>query len=471
MKKVDAAVNEKPYIPEYITVHKGSPGAEAFNEAVAFPDYIKITASCSIFPKWPESAIRLIVYLQISHALHRCMTGWYRRMGYPFDITSLPAYDLTFVPGHITFAHIDRIVDEIFNGCICQKDNCEPFSFHQCDSGCTSPSYWTIAALAESGMDCFEILHDTLGENFQIVSGLPIENEHTQFEQTLEPGDTGKTIRTFQIRLNRISRLYPSISKINPVDGIFSESTQHALSAFRKQFHLSEGNTIDSAVWNRLFFLYSSAKKLSDLHSMDIAVNSVPHGYPGILRTGDSGRGFRLLQVYLTAVGLFYPSCPLLKCSDQFDNEMENAVRAFQKYSGLQPDGIVGEKTWSHLEQAYNGILRFCPLEGGVPPHPAQPLKQGFFGDDVENIQRFLSLIALACPSLSAPSVNGLYGAKMAEIVSSFQQEFDCPVSGMVDEKTWDSVCSLYSDFVTGFRIQPQQNPGFTLSQDYPVEE
>lgn len=461
-------MNEEPYIPEYITVHMGAPGTEALNIAAAFPEYIKITAACVIYPKWPESAVRTILYLQISHALFRCMSGWYRRMGYDFDVTCLPAYDLAFVQGHVTFERINRIVDEIFNSCICQKDSCEPFSFHQCEGFIKPPSCWTAAALAESGMDCPEILQNTLGDDFQIVSGLPVKNAAAPFEQVLNPGDTGKSVRELQIRLNRISRQYPSVPKINPADGVFGEQTQSALSAFRKLFQLPDGDAVDPAVWHRIAFLYTSAKRLSELHSLDMAVRGLPHGYPGVLRKGDSGRGVRICRVYLTAVGLFYPTCLPLKRSDDFDDAMENAVKAFQRSSGLEPDGIIDERTWLRLERAYSGILRCCPLEGGVPPRPAQPLKQGFFGDDVQSIQQFLTLIASAFPSIPKPSVNGLYGAKMAGVISDFQQEFELPVTGVADKKTWDSICRLYSDLVTGYDKLPGQSPGFTLSQEYP---
>lgn len=501
-------MNEEPYIPEFITVHLGAPGSEAADIAVTFPDYIKIVAACEIYPTWPESAIRSILYVQISHALHRCMTGWYRRMEYPFDITWSPVYDQRFVPGHCTYERLNRIVDELFNSCLCLKGSREPFSFQQCEDSDKLPSHWTFVALAESGMTCEEILQNTLGNDIAVLPNLPVhipspfpynavlplkrrqdfplcrdgeDSEDAAERKTdrkdayyfmkeqyepMRPGDTGKTVRALQIQLNRVSRNYPCVPKINPADGIFGEQTQNALCLFRKHFHLPEGGDVDSAAFYRLAYAYAAAKRLSDLHSLKLSVQELPHGYPGILRRGDSGIGVRLLHLYLTAAGIFHPYCLPMQRTDTFDEPMETAVTAFQKTNRLEPDGIVGEMTWLQLERTYNGVIRCCPLEGGTPLRLAHTLKQGSIGDDVRRAQQYLSTTAATFPALSKPPVNGLYGAKMVSAVRAFQKEFGVPVTGAVNQNTWNVLGSLYSDLVTGYEKQPEQNPGFTLHQD-----
>ena len=104
-----------PIIPEKITVHLGAPDAQAENVTVSFPDYIKNVASSEIFPTWPETAIRANIYAQISIAMNRVYTEWYRSKGYDFDITNSTAFDQSFVNGRNIFENISRIVDEIFN--------------------------------------------------------------------------------------------------------------------------------------------------------------------------------------------------------------------------------------------------------------------------------------------------------------------------------------------------------------------
>ena len=105
-----------PFIPETITVHLGRPNdRSARNVTVPFPDYVKNVASSEIYPTWPEAAIRANMYAQISFALNRIYTEWYRSQGYDFDITNSTAYDQAFVEGRDIFDNISAIADEMFN--------------------------------------------------------------------------------------------------------------------------------------------------------------------------------------------------------------------------------------------------------------------------------------------------------------------------------------------------------------------
>ena len=76
-----------------ITVHLGPPDSAAQNVTVPFQDYIKNVASSEIYPTWPENALRANIYAQISFALNRIYTEYYRSRGYDFDITNSTAID------------------------------------------------------------------------------------------------------------------------------------------------------------------------------------------------------------------------------------------------------------------------------------------------------------------------------------------------------------------------------------------
>ena len=71
-----------PVIPETITVHLGSPSSNAPNVTVSFSDYIKNVASSELYPTWPEPALRANILAQISFALSRIYTEYYRSRGY-----------------------------------------------------------------------------------------------------------------------------------------------------------------------------------------------------------------------------------------------------------------------------------------------------------------------------------------------------------------------------------------------------
>ena len=67
-----------PVIPETITVHLGPPDSDAENITLSFLEYISNVASSEIYPTWPENAVRANMYAQISFALNRIYTEYYR---------------------------------------------------------------------------------------------------------------------------------------------------------------------------------------------------------------------------------------------------------------------------------------------------------------------------------------------------------------------------------------------------------
>ena len=69
-----------PKIPEQIVIHLGAPDSDAMNVTESFADYIKNVASSEIFPTWPEEALRANILAQISVALNRVYTEFYRNL-------------------------------------------------------------------------------------------------------------------------------------------------------------------------------------------------------------------------------------------------------------------------------------------------------------------------------------------------------------------------------------------------------
>ena len=98
-----------PVIPETITVHLGAPNEPARNVTLPFWDYIANVASSEIYPSWPENALRANIYAQISFALNRIYTEYYRSRGYDFDITNSTAYDQYFVEGRDIFSNVNEM--------------------------------------------------------------------------------------------------------------------------------------------------------------------------------------------------------------------------------------------------------------------------------------------------------------------------------------------------------------------------
>ena len=168
-----------PVVPETIVVHLGAPNRPAENVEIPFSDYIKNVASSEIYPTWPEEALRANIYAQISFALNRIYTEWYRSRGYDFDITSSTQFDQAFVKDRDVFENVSDIVDEIFNDYLRRPDQANPL-FAQFCSGttvtCDGLSQWGSVDLANQGLDALEILRTYYGDDLELVEDAPIEN-------------------------------------------------------------------------------------------------------------------------------------------------------------------------------------------------------------------------------------------------------------------------------------------------------
>ena len=218
-----------PVIPQFITVHLGAPDEEALNVTVPFMDYVKNVASSEIYPTWPENSIRANIYAQISFALNRIYTEYYRSRGYDFDITNSTAFDQFFVDERNIFENISQTVSEIFDSYIRRQGFIEPLFAQYCNGTtvtCNGLSQWGTVDLANQGLTPYEILQFYYGNNIDIVTDVPVQNVTASLPPNpLRIGSVGDDVRQIQIRLNRISDNYPSIPKIYPTDGIFTTDT------------------------------------------------------------------------------------------------------------------------------------------------------------------------------------------------------------------------------------------------------
>lgn len=458
-------MNGEPYIPETITVHLGTPRSDAENITLPFTEYIKNVASSEIYPTWPDSALRANIYAQISYALNRVYTEWYRSQGYDFDITNSTAFDQAFVPNRNIFDNISAIVDEIFNSYVVRGEGIEPYFTQYCNGTtvtCNGLSQWGTVPLAENGLSPLEILRNFYGSDINIRENAPVRGAGQSYPgQPLRPGEAGNEVRYKQVQLNRISRNYPAIPKINPVDGIFGQETEAAVKTFQRIFNLTPDGIIGPATWYRIVYLFNSVKRLSELDSEGIAAEDISKEYPGVLAAGDSGQNVRNLQYFLAVVGEFYETVPQIEITGVYDTPTQNAVVAFQKAFGLQPDGIVGINTWQDLYRAYRGILNSTDsLEGGVALYPGVVLRQGTQGDAVETLQEYLQYIAQTYTEIPVVPITGVFGNQTQTAVETFQQLFGLPVTGVVGPAVWDSIAQTYADLQNGNNKRADQHSG-----------
>ncbi len=456
-----------PTIPETITVHLGPPDQAAENVTLPFLDYVANVASSEIYPTWPENAIRANIYAQMSFALNRVFTEYYRTRGYDFDITSSTGSDQYFVKGRDIFENIRNLSGQLVGDYIRRAGSVEPLFAQYCNGTtvtCPGLSQWGSVSLAEQGYTPYEILRYYYGDNIELVQNAPFGNSGESAPAApLALGSANDDVRVAQIRLNRISGNYPSIPKILATDGIFGSDTEAAVVRFQEIFRLTPDGIIGRGTWYTIQNVYIGVKKLNDLASEGISLAEVTDQYPGLLREGDRGAGVRNLQFFLDYLSGFYDTIPSVTPDGDFGPSTAEAVRAAQRTLGLPVDGVVGEVTWCAVYRAYRGIVTTVPLtyfEGNTVPYQGVPLRIGAEGEDVRLLQEYLNYVAGSYTEIPTVSVTGYFGPRTEEAVIAFQRLWGLEANGLVANLTWNALTDLYNTLYTGNQRAAGQYPG-----------
>ncbi len=462
----------EPIIPEEIVVHLGSPESNAMNITESFSGYIKNVASSEIFPTWPKEALKANILAQISVALNRVYTGFYRNKGYNFDITNSPAYDQTYIYGRDIFSNISELVDEIFNSYIRRDGNIEPLFAEFCDGvevNCNGLLQWGSVELAEAGENYLEILKNYYGDDITVVENVPVGGQIALApSRTLEEGDTGLDVELVQIRLNRISANFPGIPKIYPVDGFFGATTTESVKKFQEVFNLTIDGLVGRATWNSIQAIYNAVKKLYTVSSEGLSVTDLATRYENELSEGDTGDGVLTVQYYLSYIALFVQSVQSAGFDGSFGPMTAASVRSFQKTYGLPESGIVDRPTWERLESVYQTFISEIDYQfysGRILPFPGRVLRVGIEGNDVRALQEYLNFISETYPDIPRVNVDGVYGSATAEQVRAFKELFG--ITGdpeRVSASTWNSITSVYDDLYTGRNVNLGQYPGYEIS-------
>ena len=461
-----------PYIPETITVHLGAPGSNAENRTVPFPEYIKNVASSEIYPTWPENAIRANIYAQISFALNRIYTEFYRSRGFNYDITNSTAYDQSFVAGRDIFENIGQITDEIFTDYIVRQGSVEPLFAQYCNGTtvtCSGLSQWGSVALAEQGYLPYEILQYYYGDDINLQTASVRGFTPSVPEQPLRLGSTGNDVLTVQTRLNRISTNYPSIPKIRNPDGYFQSDTQDAVKEFQRVFDLTPDGIVGQATWYRIQYIYNGVKRLNELDSEGLNYAEISKQFPEILQQGDSGVYVQSAQYLLNFVAQYESTIEPFPVDGYFGESTREAVEGFQRTYGIPVDGIIGEETYRKLYDVYIGIIDSLPPDlfvNQARPFSGTGLVLGSSGEDVRLLQEYLNTIGTVFTSIPPVEVTGFYGPETQDAVRAAQTVFGLPASGITFAATWNAIASAYDDIRAGYDLQEGQYPGYTLSEE-----
>ncbi len=439
-----------PVIPTYITVHLGRPNQPAENVTLPFTEYIKNVASSEIYPTWPENAIRANILAQISFALNRIYTEYYRSRGYDFDITNNTAIDQAFNKDGEVYSNISAIVDEIFNNYIVRRGRVEPLYAQFCDgytTSCNGLSQWGSVTLANRGLSPIEILRYYYGDDISLVYNAPISDNTQSYPGTaLRRGSFGDDVVTIKRELNRISQNYPAIPKIQYINGVFDLETENAVKKFQEIFNLSPDGIVGKATWYKIKQIFASVKRLSELTGEGLTISEVSRRYTRELSMGSQGEDVEALQYYLAFIGYFFPELPPIPITGFFGELTRDAVFSFQNTYGLPVTGVVDANVFNRIEQVYNMVVSELPAnyQSAIgEPYPGRFLVEGDRGESVRIIQGYLNKIGQNVEQIPVIEVDGIFGVRTKAAVIALQQYLGIEQTGAIGPVEWAEIITL----------------------------
>ena len=461
-----------PYIPEEITVHLGAPSQVAENVTVPFRDYIKNVASSEIYPTWDEDALYANILAQISYALNRVYTEFYRSQGYNFDITNNTAFDQKYIQGRNIFSNISDIVDNIFDSYLRVIGRIEPLAAKYCNGTtvtCQGLSQWGSEYLARDGLDYVQILKNYYGNDIEIVSDAPIRGINESYPgYPIRRGDSGVYVQIIQVMLNRISNDYPAIPKVRPIDAIFGENTEASVIKFQEIFNLTPDGIVGRATWYEMVYLYVGLLRLSELYSEGQTFVGIDLQYPNGLEIGDRGEQVSALQYMLATLAQFDNRIPTVTRDGIYGANTASAVESFQAIYGLPVTGITDAETWDLiyrvLKNSYDIVL-FDSRELNIEtiPYPGTVLQIGSTGESVRTLQEYINTIATVNSNITPFNVTGVYGRATRSAVMQIQGENGLMRTGNVNEATWNVIANEYKNVISSRQTESMQFPGGIL--------
>lgn len=443
-------IGEGVYIPETITVHLGAPDENAQNVTLSFTDYIKNVASSEIYPTWPRESLRANVTAQISLALNRIYTEWYRSRGYDFDITSSTAFDQAFVYGRNIFDETSEVVDEIFNRYIVRPNTVSPLFASYCNgttSTCAGLSQWGTVALANDGQTSEDILGFYYGD-INIAETNDIRTPEESYPGTpLTLGAQGEDVRIIQEQLNRIAINFPQLPLI-AVNSVYDSGTQETVNEFQRLFVLPISGSVDRATWYRISQIYTSVKRLGELTSEGQRAAYNQQLYPGSpIKLYSRGSEVQEIQFYLQRISRFNPAVQSPSLDGIYGGETQRAVISFQKAYGLEPTGVVDERTWADIVSIYNGTLdNVQEPESSLNtiPYPGYVISVGSRGEYPRYIQETLNVINNVFLTIPELVTDGIYGTKTQNAVNEFANIFGYNSADGIENTLWNKINEIY---------------------------
>ena len=151
-------------------------------------------------------------------------------------------------------------------------------------------------------------------------------------------------IRSLQTMLRVLSERDNAYPTVVP-DGIYGQTTAHAVSAFQRNHGIPVTGITDQDTWDAIVAEYDIALiHIDEAQPVELILN--PNE---ILRRGDDSPYIYVVQALLTVLAEVYGSLPRPGASGILDEQTADSLASFQALAGLPMTGELDKVTWKHL--------------------------------------------------------------------------------------------------------------------------
>ncbi len=274
-------------------------------------------------------------------------------------------------------------------------------------------------------------------------------NNTWEYPDAIKLGDQGLKVSHLQYMLAVISAFVPQVPSI-PVTGNFDESTRQAVLAYQQFIDLPQTGEVGAITWDAIYELFYA---IESTIFRDAAL------FP--FEKSQQATSIRQLQEQLQRLSDAYPSIPSPSLTGRLDQTTRQAILAWQVYDGLPRTGTPDPATLASIASAA-GDLSFAQSTRAFQ-FPGQDLSYGqrdpyltrdqrmhprlfYVGMPIRTLQTMLRAISRLNSGVPPVIPDGIYGANTVSSVSGFQQTFGLPVTGVVNEGTWNAIVRIYDD-------------------------
>lgn len=167
--------------------------------------------------------------------------------------------------------------------------------------------------------------------------------------------------------------------------------------------------------------------------------------FPGPLVLGDNNPYVLSMQISLNTIATNYPALPRIpNPTGTFDEPTEAAVRTFQSIFNLPVTGVVDKATWYRIRRIYIAVTSLAELTsrgigiGEIPEFTPTPI-EGVV-PRVQIVQYFLNVLSAFYNTIPSVDISGILDTHTRNAIMEFQKTFNLPVTGIVDESTWNTM-------------------------------